>query len=153
MSVEERLKEVQLLYEELLNSSNVDKIDQREEPRTPETSKMSQRELENSSGKIIPITERKEEYEEEDTQESENLPETQESMVDFTGMDHETKNNMIKRLILSVCFYHSKYKSQIRKFKALDAITRSTGFSKGELSPNSFVQSTSAEIQSNSINI
>lgn len=152
MSVEERLKEVQALYEELLNSSNLDKIDHDDVPKTPGTNKMSTRELENSSGKIIPITERKEEYDEDDEKEpstSENNEENLMDWKDFSGLDHNMKNNLIKKLILTVYFYHSKYKGLMRKFKALETISRSPAYSKSQLTPQSYQKTTSAEVQSN----
>lgn len=149
MSVEERLKEVQMLYEELLNSSNLGKIENH--PKTPESIKMkSVIEIENSSGKIIPIIEEKnEEY----TEEKETEIEGDEPLNwrDFTDLDHEMKNNLIKRLMFSVYFYFSKYKSLLRKFKALQGFDTSEDLQvKTEFSsPGSYVKADSTEIQSN----
>lgn len=135
MSIEERLKEVQTLYEELLNSSNLGKLDI--ENRTP-TSKRNLLNLGNSY-EIPPISEKKEEYEEEQkpcdmTQRG--IIDDPRKFKDYTGLDHQAKNRVIKRLMFDVYFYNAKYKVMLRRFNRLDILNTSEGCSKHDISTN-----------------
>lgn len=136
MAVEERLREVQSLYEDLLNSSNLGKS--RDFDGTPR-SRRSNNGLD-CSKEMIPISEKKEEYEIEDPKPCDmthrGIVEDPRKFKDHTGLDHQAKNRVIKQLMFDVYFYNARYKVILRRFNRLDVLNTSPACSKNDISTN-----------------